>query len=173
MAEKLIDVFLGVGSNIEPEKHILAALELLKQHVRVTGVSTFYWTEPLGRPDQPRFLNGVWRVETSVEARPLKFDVLWPIETELGRIRTQDKHAARTIDLDILLYGHAVIDQPDLRIPDPDIHTRPFITIPLLELEPDLVLPDTGQHLALIVGAADGEGLEPAAGFTERLSISK
>lgn len=173
MAEKLIDVFLGVGSNIEPEKHILAALELLKQHVRVTGVSTFYWTEALGRPDQPRFLNGVWRVETSVEASPLKFDVLWPIETELGRIRTQDKHAARTIDLDILLYGDAVIDQPDLRIPDPDIRTRPFITIPLLELEPDLVLPDTGQQLALIVGAADGEGLEPAAGFTERLSISK
>ena len=169
MADRQIEVFLGVGSNIEPEKHIAEALERVKLHARVTGVSTFYHTAPLQRPDQPRFLNGVWRIETSTAARTLKFDVLRTIESELGRVRTPDRCAPRTIDLDVVLYGDALIDEPDLRMPDPDILIRAFLWVPLLELDPDLVLPDTGQRLASLVDPASKEGLEAAADFTERL----
>lgn len=168
MADAPVEVFLAVGSNLDPESNILEALHRIQRRASVTGMSTFYWTEPLDRPDQPPFLNGVWRVETSLPARTLKFDGLRRIEQELGRVRTADKYASRTIDLDIILYGHAVIDEPDLRIPDPDLRTRSFIFLPLLELAPDLVLPDTGERLAAIVPRKTA-ALEPADEFTKRL----
>lgn len=171
MADPPVEVFLAVGSNIDPERNILEALQRIQRHARVTGVSTLYRTEPLDRPDQPPFLNGVWRVATPTPARTFKFDGLRRIEQELGRVRTADKHAPRTIDLDIILYGHAVIDEPDLRIPDPELRRYPFIFVPLLELAPDLVLPDTGERLATIVPPKMG-ALEPAEEFTERLRLT-
>ena len=161
--------FIAVGSNIEPERHVPAALDRLRKCVGVTGVSTVYRTAPLGRPEQGAFLNGVWRIETDVPARGLKLDVLRRIETELGRVRTADKYAARVIDLDVILYGNQVIDEPDLRLPDPDIRTRAFIAVPLLELAPDLVLPDTGESLVSIVAELDQSGLEPVADITGEL----
>jgi dihydroneopterin aldolase/2-amino-4-hydroxy-6-hydroxymethyldihydropteridine diphosphokinase len=129
----------------------------------------FYRTEPLDERDQPSFLNGVWQIKTRLVARELKFDVLRPIETDLGRVRTADTYAARPIDLDVLIYGDLVIDEPDLQIPDPDIRTRLFISVPLLELDPDLVLPDTGEPLASLVRVEDAAGLEPARAFTRKL----
>ena len=168
MAEGLVDVFLAVGSNIDPERHIRDALTHVKSLARVTGVSMFYRTHPLGPPGQPPFLNGVWRIETSTPAHKLKFDCLRSVEMELGRVRTADKYAPRTIDLDLILYGQAVIDEPGLKVPDPDICTRAFIAIPVLELAPDLVLPDVEERLASVtrVGVA---GMEPVKEFTERL----
>ena len=168
MADPPVEVFLAVGSNIDPESNILEAVQRVQRHARVTGVSTFYRTEPWGRPDQPPFLNGVWRVETSMPARTLKFAVLRRIEQELGRVRSADKYAPRTIDLDIILYGRTVIDEADLRIPEPDLRRRPFIFVPLLELAPDLVLPDTGDRLAALVPSKMGP-LEPVEQFTERV----
>lgn len=163
------DVFIAVGSNIEPEANVLAALELLQQHVRVIGVSTLYRTAPVGRPDQAAFINGVWRVATAMPPRTLKFDLLRAVEVQLGRVRTPDKYAPRTIDLDVVLYGSLVIDEPGLRIPDPDIRTRPFIAVPLLELDPHCVLPDTGEFLAAIVRPDDRDQLEPLPLLTDRL----
>ena len=168
MAEKRLDAFIAVGSNIDPERHILEALRRLARRLSVTGVSTFYRTAPLDRPDQPPFLNGVWRIDAPVPARAIKFDYLRPIETELGRVRTADKFAARTIDLDLILYGDAVINEPGLKIPDPDLRTRPFIGIPALALAPDLVLPDTGERLASILPSVSAN-LQPAPDFTARL----
>jgi len=169
MADRLVDVFISVGSNLEPERNIAGALARLQRSVVVTGVSTFYWTAPLGRPEQPRFLNGVWRIRTGLPPRTLKFDVLRVIETDLGRIRGPDKYAARTIDLDVLLYGDIVLTEPDLRIPDPDLQTRPFLAIPLLELSPEVVLPDSGEALATMVGAWEQATMEPALPFTRHL----
>lgn len=169
MTEGAVDVFVAVGSNIDPERHILEALGRVKQYGRVTGVSTFYRTEPVGRPEQQSFLNGVWRIETSTSARVLKFDCLRVIEADLGRVRTADKWASRTIDLDIILYGDAVIDEPGLRIPDPEIRVRSFIAIPLLELAPDLVLPDTKECLASVVDHNSSLALRAMRGFTRRL----
>ena len=164
-----ISVYIAVGANIEPEKHISEALERLKRYARIKAISTFYRTVPIGRPQQPAFLNGIWHIETAKTARALKFEVLRRIEAELGRVRTEDQYAARTIDLDIAVYGDAVINEPDLRVPDPDIRQRPFIAVPLLELAPCLVLPDTGERLSPIPSVKASTDLEPAYVFTESL----
>ncbi len=169
MGENAVTAFIAVGSNIDPEENILAALDQLRRHVRVTAVSTFYRTAPIDRPEQAPFINGVWRIETAAPPRDLKFVVLRGIETRLGRVRTDDEYAARTIDLDILLYDQAVINEADLHVPDPDIRRRPFIAIPLLECEPGLVLPDSGEPLASLVAPGDRGGLEAAVGLTESL----
>ena len=166
---KGIRAYISVGSNIEPEKNIPEALEKLKRYVRVNAVSTFYRTIPIGRPEQSAFMNGVWQIDALQTARELKFGVLRRIEAELGRVRTEDKYAARTIDLDIALYGDVVINEPDLRIPDPDIRQRPFIAIPLLELAPLLVLPDTGELLSSLDIVKATRDMEPVYDFTEIL----
>ena len=165
----MVDAFITVGSNIEPKANIPAALERLQGWVLVRAVSVFYRTAPIDRPDQPFYLNGVFHVETELTARALKFDVLRQIEAELGRKRSPDRFAARTIDLDIAVYGDQVVDEAGLCIPDPDIVTRPFIAVPLLELAPKLVLPDTGQALAGLPAAGAIAKLEPDLEFTELL----
>jgi len=163
------DVYIAVGSNIAPEENIPAAVRLLAESVRLTAVSTFYWSAPLDRPEQARFMNGVLRIRTDLDPRLLKFDLLRPIEARLGRARGADRHAPRTIDLDIALYGDRVLDEEGLRVPDPDIGTRPFIALPLYELAPRLVLPDTGERLASLPAAADSTGLVEAAGMKQLL----
>jgi 2-amino-4-hydroxy-6-hydroxymethyldihydropteridine diphosphokinase len=162
---KQIEVYISVGSNIRPEENIPKALESLKKYVRVVATSTFYRTMPIGRPEQPFFLNGVWLIEADRAAQELKFGVLRRIEEDPGRIRTQDTYAARTIDLDIALYGDKVIDEPGLVIPDPDIRKRSFIAIPLMELNPSLILPDTGETISSLDIAKLWLG---KSGFAER-----
>jgi 2-amino-4-hydroxy-6-hydroxymethyldihydropteridine diphosphokinase len=142
------DVFVAVGSNIDPQDSISSALLVLKTHVKIEAISNFYKTPAIGRPDQPDFLNGVIRIQTQLKPRELKFNVLRNIESFLGRVRSDDKYAPRIIDLDIILYGDLVIAEPDLRIPDPAIRAHHFVAIPLLELAPDLILPDTSTRLA-------------------------
>lgn len=169
MRGRAVEAFIAVGSNIEPERNIPAALEMLREAVCVTAVSTMYRTAPLGRPEQPPFVNGVWRVRTRLGARELKFAVLRRIEARLGRVRTGDARAARPIDLDIALFGDAVINEPDLVVPDPDILQRPFLAVPLVELAPGVRLPGTDVLLAEQPVCRDAGGLEPLAGLTERL----
>jgi 2-amino-4-hydroxy-6-hydroxymethyldihydropteridine diphosphokinase len=125
--------FVSVGANIEPQRNIRAALEILRQATRVVASSTFYRTEPLGRPDQPAYLNGVWLLETDRPAVDIKPALLSPVEQRLGRARTGDKYSPRTIDLDLVLYGDLVIEDHDLHLPHPDIR-RPFVYFPVVEL---------------------------------------
>jgi len=163
-----VEVYVAVGSNIEPENNIPAALDLLRQTVEVTGVSSFYRSAALGRPGDPDFVNGAFRVRTALRPQELKEKVLRRIEAQLGRVRGADRCAPRTIDLDIALWGREVVDQPGLRIPSPDI-ARPFVACPLLELAPDAVLPDTGQPLSSACSEADRSRLAPAVELTRRL----
>lgn len=163
------EIYIAVGSNIDPEENVPASVRLLALSVDIVAVSTFYWTAPLDRPEQARFLNGVVQITTNLEPRPLKFDVLRPIEARLGRVRGSDRHAARTIDLDVALWDDRVIDEEGLRIPDPDVRTRSFIAVPLLELAPDLVLPDTGERLASLPAATASARLVEAAGIKKLL----
>lgn len=163
--------YIGIGSNIEPEKHVPAAVLLLREYVRVTGVSTFYRTDAFGSPGSPLFINGVVRIYTDLAPRELKTEVLRRIEDRLGRERTEDKLAPRTIDLDIIVFGEIVIREPDLIIPDPGISDRGFIAVPLLELDPGLVLPDTGKSLAEIVDALPAASMVPLADFTRVLRL--
>jgi dihydroneopterin aldolase/2-amino-4-hydroxy-6-hydroxymethyldihydropteridine diphosphokinase len=149
----MVEAYIGVGSNIAPEYNLPKALKHLKKQVKVVAVSTVYRTAPIGRTDQPFYLNTVWQIRTDRSPRQIKSDVLRRIEVELGRVRTQDRYRARTIDLDLLLYGELVIREADLVIPDPDIRQRPFLAIPLLELNPELILPDTQERLQYVVSA--------------------
>lgn len=165
----MAEVYIGVGSNIDPEKNIPAALKLLNERVDIKAVSTFYSSPPLGSPDSPIFYNGVVRVDTNIEPLDLKCEVLRKIEEALGRIRTADKCAPRTSDLDIILYEDQVIDRPSLKLPDPDITSRAFIAIPLLELDPNLILPGSGIRLSEIVSNMSCDSLTPLTEFTHAL----
>ena len=162
-------VFIGAGSNIKPDKYLTEALKLLRAKVSLTGVSTFYWTEPINHKQEPLFCNGVFRIGTTLDPKTLKYTVLRKIETSLGRIRGEDKHAPRTIDLDILLYDNKVIREKDIIIPDPDITKRNFIAIPLFELAPDLILPDTGKSLKDVVFNMKIPKLKTASAITDQL----
>ena len=169
MADEIMEAYISVGSNINPEKNIAKALDYLKEHAKITAISTFYQTRAIDRPKQPDFVNGIFKIQTDMPARELKFDVLRKIESGLGRIHSDDKYIDRTIDLDIVIYGDMVIDEFDLKIPDRDIRRRPFIAIPLLEIEPSLILPDTGEKLSSLGIIEAKSDMKPVFNFSEML----
>ncbi len=125
--------FVAVGSNTDPQRNVMAALAILQERARVTGCSIFYRTEPIGPPDQPGFVNGVWRIDTAMSPMQIRDELLRPTESEIGRTRTRDKFAPRTIDLDLVLYNDLVMDDATVRLPHPDL-VRPFVCVPVLEL---------------------------------------
>jgi 2-amino-4-hydroxy-6-hydroxymethyldihydropteridine diphosphokinase len=166
-----MNVFIGVGSNIEPEENIYKAFFVLSHYVRVLDVSTHYLTKAEGRKEDPDYINGVWKIETDLKPMELKYNVLRKIEDELGRIRADDKYTPREIDLDILLYDNHIVDSKELKIPDKSIYTRSFVCIPLSELEPDFILPDTNRRISDITVDFDKAELMPLYDFTEKLRL--
>lgn len=156
-----VEAFVAVGSNIAPHENIVRAMEALLRRVPVFAVSTFYRTPPIGRPEQDAYRNGVFGLRTSMAPRDLKFEVLRVVERDLGRVRSEDAFAPRTIDLDLAIHGDCVEHSEELELPDPDIRTRAFVAVPLLELAPTLRLPDTGEPLAELVTAAMRASLRP------------
>ena len=169
MDNNVVMAFIGVGSNIQPERNITDALVRLSKRVDIKGISTFYKTTPILRKDQDDYLNGVWQISTSVPPEKLKFGVLRKIEKELNRNWESDKYASRTIDLDLLLYGDLVIHEENLTIPDPDICKRSFIAFPLSEINPNLVIPDIKKPLIDILNALSKDNMIPDITFTESL----
>src|SRR5512143_1899534 len=125
----MVRAFVGIGSNIDPAQNVRAALRCLARQTRLVAISTVYLTEPLGRPEQAPYYNCVAEIATDVPPTELKYGMLRGIEDALGRRRTQDKYAPRTIDLDLLAYGDLVLDTEGMRLPDPDILQRPFLAI--------------------------------------------
>jgi 2-amino-4-hydroxy-6-hydroxymethyldihydropteridine diphosphokinase len=143
--------YVGLGANIGPrEVTLLRAVDLLAEAdgVDVVGVSQLRETEPVGVVDQPRFLNGVVQVETSLSPRAL-LDLLLEIEASLGRVRGE-RWGPRTIDLDLLVYGSERVDEPGLRVPHPHLHERAFVLEPLAELAPELGVPGLGRVSELL-----------------------
>lgn len=161
--------FIAAGSNIDPEKNIRSAVRLLGNHARVVDSSTFYRTEPLGRPDRPFYLNGVIEIETDMPPEKLKRDVLRRIERHLGRVRTPDRYAPRTIDLDLIAYDDIVMHTPELVLPHPDIAARPFVAVPLAELAPDLIFPGSTTSIRDIAASFSRAGMMPLDGFSQEL----
>jgi 2-amino-4-hydroxy-6-hydroxymethyldihydropteridine diphosphokinase len=184
--------YVGVGSNIRPEKNVIHALRALSdaEGVTLTGISTFLRTAPLPGPEvwaaplqwdiesqQPDFLNGVLEIRTVLTPHDL-LALLADIERTLGRVRRGDRYASRTMDLDLLLYRledrdgtnpvWQVIGPGDLLIHS-DIQTRPFVAHPLLELAPDLMLPPHGTPLRAITVNFDTPGGRPETDFTDGL----
>lgn len=136
--------YVGLGSNLgDREATLRRAVELLAAEpgVEVLAVSTFRETEPWGYADQPRFLNGAVALETSLPPE-LLLERLLAIEHELGRRRGGERYGPRTVDLDLLLYGDETIDRPELTVPHPRLAERAFALAPLVELDPELRLPD-------------------------------
>ena len=145
--------YVALGANLgDREKTIRTALAELDAApgVRVAAVSSLRETEPVGYLDQPRFLNGAAAVETSLPARGL-LDLLLAVERRFGRAREGvPPQGPRTLDLDLLLYGAARIEQPGLRIPHPRLHERRFVLEPLAELDPSLEVPGKGKIQTLL-----------------------
>jgi len=137
--------YVGLGSNLgDRERTIRRALDLLRTRLDVVAVSTLRETEPWGLEHQPPFLNGAAAVETGLAPREL-LDVLLGVERELGRKRGGPRYGPRTIDLDLLLFGSEIVDEPGLTVPHPRLHERPFVLEPLAELDPGLVVPGRGR----------------------------
>jgi 2-amino-4-hydroxy-6-hydroxymethyldihydropteridine diphosphokinase len=154
-------VYLGLGSNLaEPLAQLhdaLKALAALPQS-QLVGTSSFYASDPLGPADQPRYVNAVAALDT--ELPPLQLlDALQAIELNQGRERKAERWGPRTLDLDILLFGDLMLDEPRLRVPHYHLHARAFVLYPLAELAPDLRLPD-GRALSDLLAACPFEGLE-------------
>jgi 2-amino-4-hydroxy-6-hydroxymethyldihydropteridine diphosphokinase len=148
------DVFVGIGSNLgDREAHVRRALELLAAEpgIAVEQISEIRETDPVGVVDQPRFLNAAARLTTDLPPRAL-LDRLLAVEETLGRVRTGERYGPRTIDLDLLLYGEQVVDEPGLRVPHPRLAERRFVLEPLVELEPALEVPGRGPVQALLAG---------------------
>jgi 2-amino-4-hydroxy-6-hydroxymethyldihydropteridine diphosphokinase len=148
-----IRAYVGLGSNLgDREATLVRALELLAAEpgLSVAAVLVFRDTEPVGYVEQPRFLNGVAVVDTELSAREL-LDRLLGVERSLGRRRNGPRFGPRTVDLDLLLYGDATIEEPGLSVPHPRLGERRFVLEPLAELDPSLTLPDGRRVLDLLV----------------------
>jgi 2-amino-4-hydroxy-6-hydroxymethyldihydropteridine diphosphokinase len=146
--------YVGLGANLgDRERMLRAAVDALaaEEGIEVVSVSTLRETEPVGVGEQPRFLNGAAELETTLTAREL-LDRLLAVEQRFGRVRIPGEHGPRTLDLDLLLYGDEVIDEPGLTVPHPRLHERRFVLEPLAELAPGLVVPGRGDMESLLRG---------------------
>ncbi|SDI09014.1 2-amino-4-hydroxy-6-hydroxymethyldihydropteridine diphosphokinase [Pseudomonas panipatensis] len=154
-------VYLGLGSNLaEPRRQLQDALDALRAIplTHLAGVSPFYISDPLGPADQPRYVNAVAALDTELEPLAL-LDALQAIELEQGRVRKDERWGPRTLDLDILLFGERLIDEPRLRVPHYHMHARAFVLYPLADLAPRLRLPD-GRRLSELLAECPFSGLE-------------
>ncbi len=160
--------YLLLGSNIEPEKNLRAAVVLLSQFGRVLRTSAVWETQPIGRNDQPSYLNFALLLQTGLSARALRLEAIAQIEAELGRVRTEDKFAPRTIDIDIMLFNRDILDIGHRHIPDPEIMKRPFVAVTLAEIDPEYIHPENNLTLEQIARRIDAK----QAGMKKRTDIN-
>jgi 2-amino-4-hydroxy-6-hydroxymethyldihydropteridine diphosphokinase len=149
--------YLGLGSNVGHEiANLRAAVALLPG---VTGRSSVYRTEPQGEVlDQPDFLNAAVQIETSLPPEGL-LQLVKEVEARLGRDFSQVRHGPRVVDIDLLLLGDLEHASDRLTLPHRDVLTRRFVLVPLLELDPDLALPD-GRRLDDALARLEGQRVE-------------
>ena len=142
-------VFVALGSNLgQPVMHVQKALRDINDlpETELSMVSSLYETAPVGRTDQPLFVNAVARVSTLLSPHDF-LARLHAIEAQHGRKRSSasaEKNAPRTLDLDILLFDRLEINDPGLTIPHPRMHERAFVLVPLTEIAPLIVIPGKG-----------------------------
>jgi 2-amino-4-hydroxy-6-hydroxymethyldihydropteridine diphosphokinase len=170
-AQNKIEVYIGVGSNLDqPVQQVLDAKQALQQlpETDLIKFSTLYVSSPMGPQDQPNYVNAVAMLQTTLSAHQL-LEHLQAIETQQGRVR---KHhwGARTLDLDILLYGDQQINTADLVIPHAGITQRAFVLYPLQEIASKLDIPGHGK-LAGLLNACSANGIRKLP-ETHALSIN-
>jgi len=148
-------VAIALGSNLgDRALNLREALRRVGEFASVLRVSTFHETEPVGYLEQGRFLNAAALVATDLEPRELLLRLL-AVEREMGRARTF-RNGPRIIDLDIVLWGARVIDEPGLTVPHPRMHSRAFVLAPLCEIAPDAVHPVLGQTVRQLAARLSG-----------------
>ncbi|WP_043308779.1 2-amino-4-hydroxy-6-hydroxymethyldihydropteridine diphosphokinase [Pseudomonas sp. ML96] len=155
-------VYIGLGSNLaEPRQQLEAALAAIAAlpSSQLAATSSLYASDPLGPPDQPRYVNAVAALDT--ELAPLQLlDALQRIELEQGRVRKAERWGPRTLDLDILLFGDRLLSEERLTVPHYHMHARAFVLYPLAEIAPaDLQLAD-GRNLPALLAVCPYLGLE-------------
>jgi len=151
--------YIGIGSNLDdPERQVRAAIDALMHLPGTTFVraSRLYRTAPWGKADQPAFVNAAVAVSTEMAPREL-LAALLAIERAHGRERDGERWGPRVIDLDILVFGDASIDEPGLHVPHPHIAERAFVLLPLAELDPGLEIPGQG-HVRALLERVDATG---------------
>ncbi|UHQ18629.1 2-amino-4-hydroxy-6-hydroxymethyldihydropteridine diphosphokinase [Lysobacter sp. KIS68-7] len=151
---------IGLGANLgDAVATVQAALQALDAlpRTRLVKASRLYRTPAWGKTDQPAFVNAAALLETALDARTL-LDAMLGVERDFGRERADvERWSARTLDLDLLLYGDAVIDEPGLHVPHPHLHERAFALVPLVEIAPDLVIPGHGRASDLVAAMVTGD----------------
>ncbi|HBK4748817.1 TPA: 2-amino-4-hydroxy-6-hydroxymethyldihydropteridine diphosphokinase [Enterobacter hormaechei subsp. steigerwaltii] len=144
--------YIAIGSNLaSPLEQVNAAVQALGEipQSRIVTLSSFYRTPPLGPQDQPDYLNAAVVLETTLDAETL-LDNTQRIELQQGRVRKAERWGPRTLDLDIMLFGHEVINTERLTVPHYDMKNRGFMLWPLFEVAPDLTFPDDSSLQAVL-----------------------
>lgn len=150
----MAEACIGLGTNLGNRRaHLRGALREMARLGRLRAVSPLYETEPVGMQEQPPFLNAAARLETALEAREL-LDALLDIEARHGRVRGV-KNGPRTLDLDLLFYGGAVIREAGLEVPHPRLHERRFVLEPLAAVAPEWRHPLLGSTAAEMLAELD------------------
>jgi 2-amino-4-hydroxy-6-hydroxymethyldihydropteridine diphosphokinase len=161
--------YLGLGSNAgDREENLRAAIRLLGERgVEVEAVSSAYETEPVGELlDQPDFLNAAVRVRTELEPEAL-LNACKEIEAERGRALDAPRHSPRPLDVDLLLLGDLELSTDRLTLPHPEVTSRRFVLVPLLELDPELTLPDGTRLADALATLAPGQRTERVGAVME------
>ncbi|MCK5719305.1 MAG: 2-amino-4-hydroxy-6-hydroxymethyldihydropteridine diphosphokinase [Thiomargarita sp.] len=154
-------VYIGLGSNlnqpIEQIKRALQTLQIISDSI-LKQQSSLYQTAPLGSQNQPDYINAVAMLVTKLNPLDL-LDELQKIELQHGRVRTQEKWEARSLDLDILLYNNDLMQHPQLILPHPGLYLRSFVLIPLYECNPNLILPN-GKTIFELTQVCSSKGIK-------------
>lgn len=153
--------YIGLGSNLDdPLTQIRQALAEIAQlpASRLTAQSSLYRTPPMGPPDQPPYINAVAALDTALAPHAL-LDELQKLETAHRRVRDGERWGPRTLDLDLLIFGSARLDDERLKVPHPGLPVRAFVLVPLAEIAPALDVPGVGPVTALLAGV-DQTGVE-------------
>ncbi len=155
-----VRAYVAFGANLgDPAAALVFTLEHLAAlpSTHVVACSSRYRSAPVGVSGQPDYVNAVIALDTGLAPRAL-LDALLDLERQGGRVRGHhggDRNAPRSLDLDLLLHGNAVLNEPGLEIPHPRMHLRAFVLQPLAEIAPDAAIPGHGPVAALLAGVAD------------------
>jgi 2-amino-4-hydroxy-6-hydroxymethyldihydropteridine diphosphokinase len=142
--------WLLLGSNIEPERNIPRAVAAIAERETLLAVSSVWQSPPSDGSNQPEYWNAAVLIRTVKSPAEIYSGVIVPIEQSLGRVRSADTFAPRTMDIDLEMFDDRVEDFSGRRVPHPDILNRPYVALPLAEISPEKIHPETGEPLRVI-----------------------